>query len=464
MAPVKLSTLGVLMTTVTALPAAAQVEVTIGGYNSQWFGFGNEDNSEPIYDPERHEIHFRGETTLDNGLTFGGRVDLDDLESDPIEDFVFIRGSFGTIVIGEDDTYSGSNYAPVPDGVFDNYAPCGFRPRNDEKISYFTPRFAGFQIGVSYIGDISERDRGAMATDDGISTVINPAFSFGTKLEGVRYDASVGFCLDTGQLLPTTLSLGYYNSQIDGSSSVSNLNFPNGLGQTSPGGITGIYVNAPTDVQWGNYQADRDTQGVNLTFDHPVQYTVATGESPSAPSVTVFSLIGSVDYGQIDQDESVQIQANSPAFFPNSNWNADSATQFDSNAIGVKVGFANTHYIGKPGGITETLRIAGTVGYSYHDISVTDTTRANGLGGLVNFNNTQRNSYDDGVVTGSFNASYSLSKRNWTWTISAGVDYGSYPSFDYVRTDNIGGTPVPPSLDVKAEPVFTIGTGFNLSF
>lgn len=462
MAPGKLSALGVLMTTVSAFPAAAQVEIAIGGFAQEWYGFSNE--PEPLPDTDGEDFTFRGETTLDNGLTFGTRGNLKDLEDDPDEDFVFIRGSFGSVIIGDDDSFSGSNYGSVPDGFFDNYRPCGGQTGANFRPSYFTPRFAGFQIGVSYIGDLSERRRGAMATDDGISTVINPAFSFGTKLDGIKYDASVGFCLDTGQVLPTAFSVGYSNSQLEGSSSVSNLNFPNGLGQTSPGGVPGIYVNAPTDVQWGSYRADRDTQGANLTFDHPVLYNVATGDSPSAPSLTVFSVIGSVDYGRIDQDETVQIQANSPAFAPNSNWRADSATQFESDAIGVKVGFANTHYIGKPGGITETLRIAGTVGYTFHDVNVTDTTRANGLGGLVNFNNTQQNSYDDGVLTGSFNVSYSLSKRNWNWTINAGVDYGSNPSFDYVRTDNVGGTPVPPSLDMKAEPVFVIGTGFNLSF
>ena len=53
------------------------------------------------------EIWFMGETTLDNGITFGANVQLESFgnTADVIdEDFAYISGSFGRINIGSENS------------------------------------------------------------------------------------------------------------------------------------------------------------------------------------------------------------------------------------------------------------------------------------------------------------------------------------------------------------------------
>ena len=63
-------------------PASAQVTVTVGGYMAQWFGWGDNDasagNLQDVNTFTDGEIIFSFEGITDNGLTFGGEVQLED--------------------------------------------------------------------------------------------------------------------------------------------------------------------------------------------------------------------------------------------------------------------------------------------------------------------------------------------------------------------------------------------------
>jgi outer membrane protein OmpU len=143
------------------------------------------------------DVNFNTQITLDNGLTFGGSVDLEALADDDQDDndiaideaFIFVRGSFGSIVIGAQDSAGYDMHVSAPnllDNTITGYDE-GFaylfgqtgvnelegdvfrhtlgttRVENESfnegvGITYFTPRFAGFQLGVSYARDGDHRD------------------------------------------------------------------------------------------------------------------------------------------------------------------------------------------------------------------------------------------------------------------------------------------------------------------
>ena len=192
-----------------ASPAAAEegVKLGLGGYYNTYFWVGDYDESDD--DPRDltntglfadGEVHFKGSTTLDNGITFGVQIELEAFTSgDQIdENYAFIEGSFGRFVIGGENTAAymmqyGAPFvgAPINSGWITSFVPppqattsttvkftttggtltvattttftaatTGFRTpalstyidltNDDHTIDYYTPRFSGFQLGVSY--------------------------------------------------------------------------------------------------------------------------------------------------------------------------------------------------------------------------------------------------------------------------------------------------------------------------
>jgi hypothetical protein len=130
------------------------------------------------------EIHFKGSGKLDNGITILADVQLE-VSGSPgniiDEQYLIVRGNFGQVILGSEDNaghlmtigYSGTWATGVGQNLtFDTtdwiHLPQGIDPtrrfdgtlndprlrstENDSnKISYFTPRFEGFQLGASYI-------------------------------------------------------------------------------------------------------------------------------------------------------------------------------------------------------------------------------------------------------------------------------------------------------------------------
>jgi len=116
------------------------------------------------------EVWFKGETTLDNGLTVGAQIELEgENAGDQIDkSFVYWSGGFGKVQIGSQDSVIGA--CPVfPPGATANFS--GFSPAswgsndpigsnsvctdavgggNSQSIKYTTPNFAGFQLALAY--------------------------------------------------------------------------------------------------------------------------------------------------------------------------------------------------------------------------------------------------------------------------------------------------------------------------
>ncbi len=230
-----------------AVPAAAEegVQVGVSGYLNTHFGFVgiNEDGGDPrdfgntaqITDGE---VHFKGNTTLDNGITFGVQIELESqATNDQIdENYAYVEGSFGRVVIGgENQAAYQMHYAapsvgqPLNSGWQTAWipAPVSFdtsfrRPSlstyvdfgNDEhSVTYYTPRFSGFQFGASYVpavagnGDGQNRpaDRNSQLSDmwavganyvqsfDGIDVAVSGGLTGATAVKNTNDDDPLMF-------------------------------------------------------------------------------------------------------------------------------------------------------------------------------------------------------------------------------------------------------------------------------
>jgi len=158
--------------------------------HSNVFGF---DNSERDYVFKQDvEVYFLGETTLENGLTIGARVELEGQTSaDQIDAvFAYFSGSFGEVRFG--DTFealaqfcytvpSASSIfgADSPLFSFSNAGAFGYSGTNgtcygiddkSTKVVYFSPAFGGFQFAASFTPDNTEDTRNYVDDDTRIGT------------------------------------------------------------------------------------------------------------------------------------------------------------------------------------------------------------------------------------------------------------------------------------------------------
>jgi outer membrane protein OmpU len=136
------------------------------------------------------EIHFSGETTLDNGLAVGAYLELEgqtDAEDQIDKVYAYFKGSFGEIRFGDlEEGYAQlCNLVPSaselfgadsPNFNFSNAGIAGYAATNGTcyglddnatKVVYFSPSFGGFQFAASFAPDNTEDTRNTL---DGAGT------------------------------------------------------------------------------------------------------------------------------------------------------------------------------------------------------------------------------------------------------------------------------------------------------
>jgi hypothetical protein len=192
---------------VASLAGAAQasdgIKLDVGGFfnvvyegvfdNKNTDHFGHAHNLDHIVN--NSEVHFKGETTLDNGLTVGAHIELEG-ESHITghgqidESYIYWSGGFGKVQIGSQNGAIG-DYCLLPPGATANFSAwspsawgsndpigsnstCADTEGHSQKIIYFTPNFSGFQLRISYTPSNNA------TTDDqvgvnGAGTPTNPA-------------------------------------------------------------------------------------------------------------------------------------------------------------------------------------------------------------------------------------------------------------------------------------------------
>jgi len=206
-----------------ASPASAKFEVGVSGYMEQWFGYSDNTDSVPnsdVFDQFSDSEFFIGfKQTLDNGLTIGGEIQVEGQQgsAEPIdEQYIFINGSFGRLELGTDN---GAGYR-MHYGVMSNgigidendvsawvagaSGPLRVTSQttsidgDENKITYFSPRVNGFQIGASFMPEMDiNLSNGAGAGGKEADGVRDTGFTLGasyvTSVADMSVKASVGY-------------------------------------------------------------------------------------------------------------------------------------------------------------------------------------------------------------------------------------------------------------------------------
>jgi outer membrane protein OmpU len=191
------------------------------------------------------EVHFTGETTLDNGLTVGVHVEADADAGDSFEvdeSYAYFSGAWGRSNFGDEDgaAYLLQVAAPSADSNIDglrqsvnpvnyvltdlngiigrnhlNGAPTGAGAQNGEldyandatrhadKLTYLTPVFSGFQAGVSY----TPNDHTSNSREFG-NSIVNGTVGNGAPVNNTIGDAWEGAARWEGTFNNVGLNLG----------------------------------------------------------------------------------------------------------------------------------------------------------------------------------------------------------------------------------------------------------------
>lgn len=184
-------------------PAMAQedsgVKLNLGGHFKGYVTYVDQDDAtgsetRNLDILRETEVHFGGETTLDNGLTVGAHIEAEADSTDSFdvdESYAYFAGSWGRVNFGDEDgaAYLLQVAAPSADDNVD-----GLRQfvqavnydnmtgltgvgtdvvnaidildydndvaGNDDKLTYLTPVLNGFQAGVSYTPEIDDANDG----------------------------------------------------------------------------------------------------------------------------------------------------------------------------------------------------------------------------------------------------------------------------------------------------------------
>jgi outer membrane protein OmpU len=214
----------------TAGAANAQLKLGLGGFQEAIVGVASnnspdgENRAHQAFDVQHDgEIHFKASQTLDNGLKIRTRVELESsTQSDQIDEaYVDISGKWGAIRIGAEDnaaslmntgtfgawaTNVGQNtnfdvtdWVLRPSGgfTFDLTQRLELGEGDSEKITYFTPRVGGVQVGVSWIPSGEEEANGSIAGTEGGAIDVARAWALATnyraKLGGVGVGMAAGY-------------------------------------------------------------------------------------------------------------------------------------------------------------------------------------------------------------------------------------------------------------------------------
>lgn len=149
-------------------------DVAPGGYSDGDYDFSTDT-----------EFEVNGEVTLDNGITAGMSVEVEadnadgtNFDGDNIdENLIYLEGSFGRVEFGHEDgpadvmDYGATSVKAVFPGGYNNttgtiinriggapITPVLFDSSDGTKITYYTPRFSGFQAGLSLAPDSTQAD------------------------------------------------------------------------------------------------------------------------------------------------------------------------------------------------------------------------------------------------------------------------------------------------------------------
>ena len=338
-----------MIAAVPSADAASKMKLGVGGYMEQWFGFTSGDDGvaqdysgfDIKSDPE---IFFKGSTKLDNGITVGVNVQLEATQNgDQIdEQYMFVKGSFGQIIIGDENSamykmhYAPSDFGigmnsgdvtawnkPVKDAEGDSInmgshyrSPFGatyIEPdavNDSAKISYFTPRVSGFQLGLSYGPDGNQDSNGLPNRDAANTDYIMVGANFKQKMGGMSVGISGGYGTVTdaaaGGVEPEATSFGIKLGMGGISAGVSYANFSDSGEKDQEGINAGVaYSSGPMGVSIAYFHGEKDgNNGDAATLNNQAERDVIhlSAKYAMGPGVTLAGTLGHAVNSSDDAD------------------------------------------------------------------------------------------------------------------------------------------------------------------
>ncbi len=164
----------------TSAQAAEPIDITVFGWINELMSVGTVDESGPGEDFNAFgahldaQVNFKGATTLDNGIEVGVRLEIEMPNPGALDEtFVWLKGDFGELRGGNHNSagysmlsgvpYVGvpissgwiSGFIPLVDGFQSSFRSVGMSNKidfsnDDNTLVYYSPRFSGFQLGVSF--------------------------------------------------------------------------------------------------------------------------------------------------------------------------------------------------------------------------------------------------------------------------------------------------------------------------
>jgi len=212
---------------VSATANAAPVKLSVGGYANWYTGYVDANNHleevrgknyEHVPVVGEVEVHFKGETTLQNGLKFGAVIeltgisgadkDMEDTGIDEDQSYIYSDTAAGRFAIGKMDSISKQLHKSSKDvGLLDiqgsdvgklvphagrsvEFVSTDIRTMDDDAtIAYFSPKFFGVTIAASY----SNHDADATHNIEGNNVAYSTVVAYNNTFGKVTLDADVGY-------------------------------------------------------------------------------------------------------------------------------------------------------------------------------------------------------------------------------------------------------------------------------
>jgi len=328
-----------------AAQAAEPIKLSVGGFMRQWVGYADIDNDNDAFSKvdvqSDTEVHFKGSSKLDNGLTVGVTVELEggnnassNAATQIDEQYLHVSGGFGKVIVGSEDNVGALFHNAAPDvgignddGNITNWVPnpgtvttvadtevvTYMTDDGDaEKITYITPSFAGFQAGVSYTPDANITNDTTLAAAG--ADAWTGGVSYNNKISDVEIKADVamfglngirGNTADGSNGWQAGLNLGYAGFTLGGSylsREVENRSATannTGRALTSREGnawTVGVaYKTGPMGVSLGYGQSEAEGTFANRGEDKLSQW-IASGSYTMGPGVDLRASVFNVDF------------------------------------------------------------------------------------------------------------------------------------------------------------------------
>jgi predicted porin len=274
--------------------ASDPIKLSVGGYMEQYVGAVSSEDSTPDRNGIQSdtEVHFTGETTLDNGIQIGAHIELEgESSSSQIdEQYLYINGGFGQVKLGAEDgaasdmaiqAPSAGGYGPNDGGMEDwaNYGgPFGLIDTNNflgdtQKATYYTPVLGGFRAGVSYAQDISSEGNDTDILTNSGGSAIDAGVEFRRSFSGVDLAVSAtgqsrntrnSPVADSGQSWTTGVNVGFGNWTVGGSYGHSDKEFNSSFSAAS---TTSTTPSVTTAASLSSFETSGFDAGVSYSMD-----------------------------------------------------------------------------------------------------------------------------------------------------------------------------------------------------